>query len=166
MAFSIRKSNIYAHSNTCVHTHTHSDAHAYTYIPSRSMELSMLVASDEATIGSVMPKHDRMLPSISGSSLMEQTIKGESTICNQRWFKARAVFATVKDTPLAFTMVLKQAYGAQARLDGVAQLSELVFDISPFSGSLTQNPLTIPSAAQGCRTEPAPPYCRYRVPHN
>jgi hypothetical protein len=36
--------------------------------PSRTMELAMLVASDDATAGSVMPKQERMRPSSSGSS--------------------------------------------------------------------------------------------------
>src|SRR5687767_4670537 len=36
--------------------------------PSRTIELWMLVASDEATAGSVIAKHERILPSSSGSS--------------------------------------------------------------------------------------------------
>ena len=36
--------------------------------PSRAIELSMLVASDEATAGSVMAKQERILPSSSGIS--------------------------------------------------------------------------------------------------
>jgi hypothetical protein len=36
--------------------------------PSRTIDDSMLVASDEATLGSVMAKAERILPSSSGSS--------------------------------------------------------------------------------------------------
>ena len=36
--------------------------------PSRSMRVSMLVASDEATSGSLIAKHDRISPASSGSS--------------------------------------------------------------------------------------------------